>query len=87
MSQIYTGRVQDGVVIFEDDTPPLAEGTMVRIEPIGAPAPERGTADDPFAPTRAWLLALAEEAERLAPELPPDMAEHHDHYAHGKPRT
>ena len=44
-------------------------------------------AADPLAPTRSWLLALAEEAERAAPELPSDLAEHHDHYAHGKPRS
>jgi hypothetical protein len=28
---------------------------------------------------------LAGDAERADPELPRDMAEHHDHYAHGKP--
>lgn len=38
-----------------------------------------------LAPTRAWLLALATEAEQAAPDLPSDMAEQHDHYAHGKP--
>ncbi len=34
---------------------------------------------------RDLLLSLAAESERLAPLLPPDMAENHDHYAHGKP--
>ena len=33
--------------------------------------------------TRDWLLALAAEAEHAAPNLPCDLAEHHDHYAHG----
>lgn len=43
------------------------------------------TADtDPLSETRRWLLVLAEEAEREGPDLPSDMAEHHDHYAHGK---
>jgi hypothetical protein len=41
---------------------------------------------DPLAPTRNWLLALAEQAEQAEPPLPCDLAEHHDHYAHGKPR-
>ncbi len=41
---------------------------------------------DALGPTRAWLLAMAEDAEALAPGLPADLAEHHDHYAHGKPR-
>lgn len=47
-------------------------------------ATENG-APDPLASTRAWLLALATEAEQSGPDLPSDLAEHHDHYAHGKP--
>ena len=43
-------------------------------------------ATDPLASTRDWLLALSAEAEQANPDLPHDMAEHHDHYAHGKPR-
>ena len=39
-----------------------------------------------LASTRAWLLALAKDAEMAQPDLPPDMAMNHDHYAHGKPR-
>ena len=42
-------------------------------------------AADPLAPTRDWLLAVAADAERAGPDLPADLAEHHDHYAHGKP--
>jgi hypothetical protein len=42
---------------------------------------------DPLAETRSWLLALAEESEREQPDLPSDMAENHDYYAHGKPRN
>jgi hypothetical protein len=41
---------------------------------------------DAFEATRAWLLAMAEEVEASAPDLPSDLAEQHDHYAHGKPR-
>ena len=48
--------------------------------------PEAGADADPLAATRAWLLGLAADAEVLAPPLPEDLAEHHDHYAHGKPR-
>lgn len=43
-----------------------------------------GPDGDPLAATRAWLLQMAKEAERLAPPLPEDLAERHDHYAHGK---
>jgi hypothetical protein len=42
-------------------------------------------ADSP-ALTYDWLLALAQDAEAAAPDLPSDLAENHDHYAHGKPR-
>jgi hypothetical protein len=56
------------------------------VEVTVRPLPEQAVPGaDPLAPTRAWLLALAAEAERLAPSLPGDLAEHHDHYAHGKP--
>lgn len=41
--------------------------------------PEPTPAADALAPTRDWLLALAAEAEHAAPNLPRDLAEHHDH--------
>ncbi len=53
---------------------------------VRARRPEVVPSSDGLAPTRAWLLALADEAEKAAPDLPPDMAENHDHYAHGTPR-
>lgn len=83
MSNVLMGEVRNGVVVFEGDAVPLAEGTKVRIEPIALAAGK----GDQIAWTRSWLLALAEKAEQLAPDLPSDMAENHDHYAHGKPRT
>jgi hypothetical protein len=33
-----------------------------------------------------WLLAVGKQAERLDTNLPSDLAENHDFYAHGKPR-
>jgi hypothetical protein len=61
----------------------LPEGEIeVTVRPR-QPVPPVGA--DPLASTRDWLLALAADAEQAAPELPTDMAEHHDHYAHGKP--
>src|ERR1700752_3494501 len=64
----------------EDITLPQGaiEVTVQYIEPTATPDV------DPLAPTRHWLLALAVEAEQEAPDLPNDMAEYHDHYAHGK---
>ncbi len=43
--------------------------------------------NDSMAKTRAMLLSFAQTAEKLAPNLPADMAENHDHYAHGKPKS
>ena len=85
MAESYTGQLRNGMVVFEGQPPPLPDGTDVRVEAI---APDESPASEPdaMAPTRAWLLAMAAEIEETAPPLPSDMAEHHDHYAHGKPR-
>jgi hypothetical protein len=73
----------DGVI-----RPPLGIDLMegeaeVTVRPLpsalGEPVP------GPMASTRAWLLEMAREAEVMAPDLPSDLAENHDYYAHGKP--
>jgi len=46
-----------------------------------------GMAVESDAPSLQWLIDLAEEAERDGPDLPEDMAENHDFYAHGKPKS
>jgi hypothetical protein len=85
MAETYTGEVRNGVVVF-DPCVPLQEGTKVRVEPIERPeTPTSGADADPIAGTRAMLLAWARKAEGIAPPLPSDLAENHDHYAHGKP--
>jgi hypothetical protein len=89
MAETYTGEVRNGVVVFDAGVSPPSEGTRVRIEaeqPLLCPLPIH---DDPMASTRAWLLATAREAEADpdAHSLPADLAEQHDHYAHGKPRS
>jgi len=43
--------------------------------------------EDPLASMRAWLLDLSADAVQAAPDLPEELAQQHDHYAHGKPRT
>lgn len=53
----------------------------VRVRPIA-----RESVVDSLTTTKSWLLALAADAEEAHPDLPADMAEQHDHYAHGKPR-
>lgn len=87
MAEAYTGEVRDGVVIFDDGPPSPPTGTRVRIEPVGPS--ETAVADareELFAGTRELLLSWARRAEEIAPALPADLAENHDHYAHGKPR-
>ncbi len=63
----------------------------VVIRPVVANPPKPETDDpsmsdfDRMASTREYLLRFAAEAEQIASPLPSDMAENHDHYAHGKP--
>lgn len=70
----YTGYIRDGVVILDEGTPPLPEGTPVRIWPIEG-APENRTLADRF---RSVI--------GKARGLPADLAENHDHYLHGHPK-
>jgi hypothetical protein len=88
MAEIYTGEIRNGVVVLEGSSPPLPEGTKVRVEVAGPPdLVAESSVSDPMATTRAWLLSMAGEAETNAPALPPDLAEDHDYYARGRPRS
>jgi len=67
----YRGHVENGVIVL-DEPAELPEGASVRVE-----------------------IAEEQEGSTLAERLrdvigigegPPDLAEHHDHYAHGKPK-
>jgi len=84
MAEYYTGEIRNGVVVF-DPGAPLPEGTRVRVEPIDRlKTLASESVSDPIAGTRAMLLAWARKAEEIAPPLPSDLAENHDHNAHGK---
>ena len=69
----YIGTVENGVVVLPPQAR-LAEGTKVRVEPVGS---------DEVVPTLEDLLA---PVAGKATGLPTDMAEQHDHYLHGTPR-
>ncbi len=73
-------RLPEGVTI------PPGEYAIIVSTPIQLP--ERDLSDpDPMAQTRKMLLEIAAEAEALGfDDLPTDMAENHDHYAHGAPK-
>ena len=77
MAETYTGQVQNGVVVFDEGTSPLPEGSrfhLVPIEPaMGEPGPKT------LAERYAAIIGIAEG-------LPPDLAMEHDHYIHGTPR-
>jgi hypothetical protein len=74
MAETYTGQVQNGVIVLDEGTPPLPEGTKVRIEPAEL--------KDAVADLSRILLEFAGKAQGL----PPDMSEQHDHYLHGTPK-
>ena len=63
----YKGRVENGVVVL-DGSARLAEGTVVRVEPVQD--------TQSLASLREGLLKLAGTVEGM----PPDMARNHDHY-------
>jgi hypothetical protein len=86
MAETYTGQVINGVIVLDEGSPPLPEGARIRVETIAVRAPN---GDDPMAGTRAFLLAAAGAAEAASDEdpLPADLAENHDHYAHGRPMS
>ncbi len=65
----YKGTVKAGVVVLEP-TASLPDGTEVWVEPLGQSATSLGD-------------RLLKHAGVLA-DLPPDMAENHDHYIHGQ---
>ena len=73
----YHGIVKNGVVVL-GDVVELPEGTEVNVEPIG----QSGDSSED-SPT---LVEQFSDIIGTVPDLPPDMAECHDHYLHGAPK-
>ena len=67
----YKGKVAGGVVVLEQGVS-LPEGAEVRVTVIEQSGSTVG----------ARLMKFAGRAE----DLPPDIAENHDHYLHGHPK-
>lgn len=82
--------IQFNTVVDQDQVIRPPQGVVLprgEIEVTVRPRPNTvPSSSDSLAATRDWLLSLAWESEQANPELPQDLAEHHDHYAHGKPR-
>ena len=68
----YKGRVRNGVVVFDEQLP-LPEGARVSVE-----------VED--TPHRRTLAERLKPVFGIAKGLPPDLAENHDHYLHGRPK-
>jgi hypothetical protein len=75
---IYRGHVKNGQIAF-DEPVSLPEGAAVCVDVVETPT-ENGDAGE--ATIWAKLLEIAGNVEGL----PPDMAQHHDHYLHGTPK-
>jgi len=72
------GRIHDGTVVF-DQPVPLAEGTLVRVEPVKDVA-----AAEKSEPKT--LLEIMGDFVGAIDDLPSDFAEQHDHYLYGTPK-
>lgn len=71
------GEVQDGKIVFSEPIG-LPEGTRVRVEPVLKAALAGSSA-------RTLLEQLGDLVGSID-DLPPDLAENHDHYLYGTPK-
>ncbi len=67
----YKGQIRNGVVVFEGE-PPLADGVRVTVEPEE---------------NNRTLAERLKPVIGTAEGLPTDLAENHDHYLHGRPKS
>jgi hypothetical protein len=70
----YRGIVKNGVVVL-GNAAELPEGTEVRVEPLAQ--------RESFCSDGPTLAEQFGDVIGTVPDLPPDMAESHDHYLHG----
>ena len=73
----YRGVVKNGVVVLGERAE-LPEGMEVRVEPIAQ--------YESFSDNGPTLVEQFRDVIGTVPDLPPDMATHHDHYLHGAPK-
>lgn len=75
-------RPPAGVIIPPGQVEVVVRSTLVASLPASQPSSE----EEDIASLRTFLLGMAAEAEAIDDELPDDMAENHNHYAHGAPK-
>jgi hypothetical protein len=76
---VINGVVKNGVVVLEQGSRPLPDGTRVKVEFVPAPL------EKPAVPSGEEKL-LGDEIMKFAgcmKGLPSDFARNHDHYIHG----
>ena len=73
MARTYAGELKNGVVVFDEGTPPLAEGARLKIEVV-----------EPSRPSARTLAERLASVIGRADGLPDDLAAQHDHYLHGQ---
>lgn len=71
----YKGKVKNGVVVVQDGVS-LPENAEVNIELV---KPGKSEASPSWAEVFKDVIGKVDD-------LPPDMAENHDHYIHGTPK-
>jgi hypothetical protein len=76
----YRGTVRSGVVVLPANVT-LPEGVEVVVV-----VREEGPTKTAAAGVWSKLAELGRWAENLPSDLPPDLAENHDHYLHGLPK-
>jgi len=89
---VYTAQVKNGVVVFDNGSPP--EGAKLRIEVVmpDAKTPrtqgdsDQGSQAGEQSPARPAIWDKLLKLAGTVKGLPPDMAENHDHYIHGAPK-
>ena len=68
----YKGKVRNGVVVLQEDVS-LPEDAEVNVELVGRSQPEQPP---------SWAEVFKDVIGSVD-DMPPDMAENHDHYIHG----
>ena len=71
----YKGKVRNGVVVLEEGAA-LPEDAEVNVELVGQPEPKQPP---------SWAEVFKDVIGSVE-DMPPDMAENHDHYIHGTPK-
>jgi hypothetical protein len=77
----YRGHVKNGVIVLDENTPPLPEGSVVDISPLS-----NETAVNPSQEIPSLFERLKPFIGKLE-GLPPDASINHDHYLYGTPKN